>query len=297
MWRRGAAAAMLSADRADLWLPGGLVALAFAGWLPFVLVVFQLPGAGDWPFIAAAVADSPIFPWNLIGLAGLALGIVALGLVLAAAGETALLARINPGAVEPTARAVARAAVVLAVASLPALAAAALLGLSVVEAAIREFQSPDVGGGPILRTLLEVAPLSGVLGAAVFVGQLIGSPILRRAVSGPLRSALRAGVRDLAARPRLAVVGVVTMLVHLLWLASVYALLTVLWRPVAAGLAGGLRADPAVAALLLGFVAIWIGLVLGSGAVHAWASVWWTSELSPGAAWPGQEVNRYPIPN
>jgi hypothetical protein len=55
-------------------------------------------------------------------------------------------------------------------------------------------------------------------------------------------------------------------------------LLRVLWAPIEQRLAlDGI--DAAAALLLVGFVAIWICLVLGGGALHAWGSVTWTRIL------------------
>lgn len=297
-WRRGLAAAAMVADRPELWLPGALVSLLFAGWLPFVLVVVPLPGPGDLPFMAAAIRGSPLFPWNIaLGLAGLGI-VLLIGYLLAAAAEALLLARTAGG------RATRRSAVaalpgmvaVLMAASLPAAAAAGLLALRVVSVAPAVFQSPDVGGGPILRTLVAVAPFGALLGAALFVSQLIGAPALRRlatpATARPPTAldALRGSVGDLARRPvQLAATAALTLLAHVAYLAFVFLLLSVLWRPIAAELSAGLTFDPVVPALLVGFVAIWICLVLGAGALHAWASAWWSFELAAGRP-PEREV-------
>jgi hypothetical protein len=63
------------------------------------------------------------------------------------------------------------------------------------------------------------------------------------------------------------------------------ALLGVLWHPIGIRLSGE-GIDAAIVPLLVGFVAIWLCLVLGGGALHAWASVTWTGVLGsddPGA--------------
>lgn len=297
-WRRGLTAAALAADRPELWLPGALVSLLFAGWLPFVLVVVPLPGPGDLPFMAAAVRGSPLFPWNVaLGLAGLAM-LLLVGYLLAAAAEALLLARTpgRPATQRSAVGALPGMVAVLMAASLPAAAAAGLLALRVLSVAPAVFQSPDVGGGPILRTLLAVAPFGALLGAALFVSQLIGAPALRRLATPAKRRppsalrALRGAVSDLWRRPvQLAATAALTLLVHVAYLAVVFVLLTVLWRPIAAELSGGLTFDLVVPALLVGFVAIWICLVLGAGALHAWASAWWSFELAAGRP-PEREV-------
>lgn len=304
-WRRAAAAASLASDRPDLWLPGALVSLLFLGWLPFVLVVVRLPGPGDLPFLAAGLTGSPLYPWNLVGLLGLASIAVLLGFVLAAVGEAALLARTVGRALasRPPVAVVARMAAVLLLAALPAVAAAALLAVQIAIVAPEEFQSPDVGGGPILRTLQAVAPFVALIGVAAYVGQLIGGPALRRVAGAPgakdgpepIGRAVAGALGDLArGAPRLAATAAVTLLVHLVWTVAVYGLLTVLWRPIAAGLLAGLSFDLVVPALLLGFVAIWICLLVGAGALHAWASVWWSSELAAGVAPWQREVESSP---
>jgi hypothetical protein len=59
-------------------------------------------------------------------------------------------------------------------------------------------------------------------------------------------------------------------------------LLRVLWAPIEERLAlNGI--DPAAMLLLVGFVAIWLCLVLAGGALHAWGSVSWTGVLGAGA--------------
>jgi hypothetical protein len=50
-------------------------------------------------------------------------------------------------------------------------------------------------------------------------------------------------------------------------------LLTVLWEPIGVGLASGAGIGLPAALLLVGFVAIWLCLVLAGGVVHAWASM------------------------
>jgi hypothetical protein len=67
-------------------------------------------------------------------------------------------------------------------------------------------------------------------------------------------------------------------------LAAVF--LRVLWAPIEQRLAlDGI--DVAAAFLLVGFVAIWLCLVLGGGALHAWGSVCWTRLLVTAAEEPG----------
>jgi hypothetical protein len=71
----------------------------------------------------------------------------------------------------------------------------------------------------------------------------------------------------------------VVALVDAAVLALQIALLGVLWEPIGVGLRDGRLASPDTLLLLLGFVAIWLGLLLAAGALHAAASAWWTLEL------------------
>jgi uncharacterized membrane protein len=57
------------------------------------------------------------------------------------------------------------------------------------------------------------------------------------------------------------------------------ALLGVLWAPIAAALRGGQLVSPSALLLLVGFVAIWLTIVLAFGALHVWVSLWWSLEL------------------
>jgi hypothetical protein len=60
-------------------------------------------------------------------------------------------------------------------------------------------------------------------------------------------------------------------------------LLRVLWAPIGERLSGA-GIDAAVGLLLVGFVAIWLCLVLGGGALHAWGSASWSRVLDPRAS-------------
>jgi hypothetical protein len=65
------------------------------------------------------------------------------------------------------------------------------------------------------------------------------------------------------------------------------ALLRALWGPIGAALDGGRLATPDTLLLLLGFVAIWLALLLAAGAVHVAISAWWAMELARGGTWTG----------
>ncbi|HET7685744.1 MAG TPA: hypothetical protein VFM19_05025, partial [Candidatus Limnocylindria bacterium] len=74
-------------DRAELWIPGALAALAFVGWVPFVLAVVPLPDAGGLALFGAGLATSGAWPWNVVLLSlSVLFGVLTLCL-LAALGE------------------------------------------------------------------------------------------------------------------------------------------------------------------------------------------------------------------
>jgi uncharacterized RDD family membrane protein YckC len=58
------------------------------------------------------------------------------------------------------------------------------------------------------------------------------------------------------------------------------ALLRVLWAPISVDLAAGHLVSAQILLLLVGFVAIWLALVLAFGALHAWVSTLWSLELA-----------------
>ena len=68
------------------------------------------------------------------------------------------------------------------------------------------------------------------------------------------------------------------LLLDLMVLVVTIALLGVLWMPIGDALAAGRLATPETLLLLLGFVAIWLGLLLVAGAVHVAVSAWWAIE-------------------
>jgi hypothetical protein len=91
--------------------------------------------------------------------------------------------------------------------------------------------------------------------------------------------ALRGGVHDLREVGSTAVLQAAALLVARIGYAALVAiLLRVLWAPIADRLVvAGI--DAAVLLLLVGFVAIWLCLVLAGGALHAWGALSWTRIL------------------
>ena len=152
----GRIAARIAADRVELWVPGALAAVAFAGWIPFVLAIATLPSVGDLGFFGASIAISPTFPWNVIALAAAtALALVAAS-VSVAAGEAALQRGVDraierpdrPRSLDDEA---ARLWLVQVVAALPAVATLVASALAISAVAQGEYQSPDIGGPFVVR--------------------------------------------------------------------------------------------------------------------------------------------------
>ncbi len=282
-WLRNAGvAAVIAGDDSNRWLPGALAAIAFIGWLPFVLAVVPLPSAGDLAFFGADLYTSSAWPANAVALvasvaafAALAAFLVALGAVLVLHHERALTA--------PALLSAVRAWLVQLVAAVPALAALGALAAAIAAVAPGEYQSPNIGGPVEVRIVLDVLPLLGLFAIAVLAGQLFGGAATRRVVrqeGASVGGALRAALGDLRRRPLpLIGVAVVTLLVQLIDMAASFALLRILWAPIGSQLSGGLLGSPSTVLLLVGFVAIWLCLVLAAGVVFAWASAWWSIEM------------------
>jgi hypothetical protein len=80
---------------------------------------------------------------------------------------------------------------------------------------------------------------------------------------------------------------------RLVFLVLSAALLRVLWSPIGLQLDVG-QIDPGTALLLVGFVAIWLCLLLGGGALHAWGSLTWTRVLAAPARGGGRAGRHAP---
>jgi hypothetical protein len=55
--------------------------------------------------------------------------------------------------------------------------------------------------------------------------------------------------------------------------------LDALWRPLSERLAAGGLSEPSTPILLLGFVWIWLVLVILAGVIQVWIAAWWNREL------------------
>jgi hypothetical protein len=285
--QRGLAAAQVAGDRSDLWLAGSLGWLAYLGWLPLLLVLAQ-PDANDVAFLGVSLYTSSAFPLNALALGAAAVATFALLCLVAAAAEVVLLRNAAPGetSAAPLWRAVMSAFTVTLVSTLPAVGAGAVVLMGVIAVAPAEFQSPDIGTPVLLRVAGDLLPYLIVLALALLLGQAFGGLAIRSTQAAPERpvtAALAAAGRSLVRRP-LTGIGIAGggMLLDAVNLLFTFALLRVLWAPIATALADGRLATPATLLLLLGFVAIWLALLLLAGALHVAVSAWWAAELSRG---------------
>lgn len=279
----GRAADVVAADP-GLWLPGALAWCLTLGWAPLLLAVAPPPSVADLTFLGAGIYTSGAWPWNAILLGVGALLVVIAVVVLTALSEVLLATRARR---PPAAGDVARVAALGTVTAVPAVAAILIGGTAFLLVAMDEFTSPG-SGDPLLRTLGRLAPfgiaivLAWVVGATVHAAATRAVVLGREGVVGALRRA--PGRVRRASGPAL-VSAVATIGAKALFLAVATLLLTVLWASIAARLAvAGI--DPALVPLLVGFVAIWLCLVIAGGALQAWASLTWTIVLDPGSTNP-----------
>jgi hypothetical protein len=284
-WLRSAgAAAGTAVDRPSLWLPASLGSLVYLAWLPLVLTVAALPKASDLAFLGARVVSSGAFPWNILLLATLATIVVLVECLLAALAEAALLRAAGQGTPDRSLTRETEAAFsVLLIASLPAMGVATALIIGIAAVAPAEFGAPDIGGPVLLRIIRQLIPLLVAFAVLTLVGQAFGAAALRRAMGRdalPVGAALRRGLRDLVAHPlRRLGLALASTLTELLALVIATVLLGVLWAPIRVELAAGQLVSPQALLLLVGFVAVWLALVLAFGALHTWVSAWWSLEL------------------
>lgn len=281
-WTEALGAADHVAGRAGLWLPGALAWSLTVGWLPIVVAVARPPTVADLTFLGARVYTSGAWPWNAVtAFAGAVLLAVA-AFVLVALAETVLVGGGRRGL---SARSVARVAAIGFVTAAPALAALLATATAFVIVALGEFNAPGIAD-PLLRTLASIWPFLLVVAVAWILGASAHAAAVRAAVIGGagFLAAIAAVPRHLAGAGLAALAAALAAtLARVAYLALCAVLLGVLWDPIETRLAiGGI--DAALAPLLVGFVAIWLCLVLGGGALHAWASVTWTRVLGGRAA-------------
>lgn len=274
-WTESVAAAAQVADRPRLWIPGALAWTVTVGWAALVIGVARPPGVAELTFLGAGIFGSGAWPWNAVGIGIGTLLAALLAFGLASAGEALLQRGRQAERAE-----LARMFVIGIVCAIPALVAILALAMATVIVAPLEFNAPDRELGPLARTAGRLSPLLVAIVVAASAGAALHAAATRHLAAGTRAAdALRRSPRTLAAAGVTAVAQAAAVLVaRLAYLAICAALLRVLWAPIGSRLDGG-GMDPAVALLLVGFVSIWLCLVLGGGALHAWGSVSWTQVL------------------
>lgn len=280
----GVAAARIAGDRPELWLPGALGHFVYLGWVPLYLAVVPTPNAGDLTYVVVQLISSPIFPWNLVALALAVTSVVLLAGGVAVFAELVLISAVRPGRRSPVVGRVGPSLLIIALAALPALLMGVVVALRVSTIAPDVFFS-TAGLGEIVATLASaVWPLLLLLLAVLGVGQAFGAVAIRALRSGgsaTLAEAIDVAGREVVRHPlRRLGSGIVGVAADLGVVLVTLALLRVLWAPIGFDLATGRFWSASTLFLLLGFVAIWLALLLVAGAVRAWLSAWWSLEVS-----------------
>ncbi len=282
-WARavGAAAGQF-ADRPQLWLPGSLAWLITVGWIVFIVGVARPPTIADLTFLGSGLYTSASWPWNAIALVGAATALLLGAVLLGAAAEVVLLRGRSA-----TGSDALRTAVVTIACGVPAVLVLVGLLAAVAGIAVTEFNAPGDGGGPVTRIALRVAPLIALVLLASAAGGAVHAAATRRLAAGASIGAALGGAPGALARAGWAAAfqAIGLQAARVIYLVVAAVLLRVLWAPVSERLAGA-GIEPATALLLLGFVAIWLCVVLGGGALHATGSAAWTRVLGMAIADP-----------
>lgn len=274
-WLGGAlAAARLVAHRSDLWPAGALIALASVGWAVFLAVVAPSPDEGDVAYLGVSVLGSPFWPWNGVVLLAAILSGIATLLLLVAYGEVWLMAALSGGHADGGHASVGRAMAVLGLAATPIAALTGLLGWAAVPAFIDAYTHPDPATPYLLRVVALAWPALLVLAPTAVLAQALGAAALRGTWQDAVATVRRRGHRIVS-------LAAVTFTVFISAQLGTVVALRLLWAPLDARLSGENLAEPSTAILLLGFVWIWLLLVILAGVVQAWISAWWSRELEP----------------
>ena len=262
-------------ERPALWLPGALAWVASIGWIPLLVAVGRPPSQAELTFLGARIVTSGAWPMNAVLIAVLGTAVVLAAFALVAAANAVLLDLLGQRTASVASG--VRLLRIALIAALPGTAVLVLLLILAASVAPGAFNAPDGGdGGPVLVVILGLAPI--VVGLVVVV--VLGAAFA--AVAGRTEDVRGAG-RRLA---RIGGAGLAQVLcgtaVHAAFLALAALLLGVLWEPIGAQLVVGDDFDVASGLLLVGFVAIWLCLVLVGGALHAWSATTWTGLLTAG---------------
>jgi len=267
----GLAAANIAAERAELWIPGAIVSFAFAGWVVFLAVVASPADENDVLFLGIRLAASPWWPWNLVALVAAALFGIGTMLLAISFGEVALqMGLAEDGREIPVTVPRAMAALGLPGAAV-LIVAAALVWIS-APAFADAFTETDRTAPYLLRLAASAFPALAILALTAVVAQAVGAVALRRRWNAVLLTLRRRGRRLVAHAGVTMALFVGAQLVTAMVLGT-------LWRPLSGRLASGGLAEPATPILLLGFVWIWLVLVILAGVIQTWITAWWNREL------------------
>jgi hypothetical protein len=265
--------ARIVAERPDLWLAGALAWVTSVGWIPFVVAVARPPSDAELTFLGARFVTSGAWPMNAVAVGALLVAVVIAAFAVVATANAVLIALLSRR--RATVESVRRLFTTALAASVPTAVLLVLLLVVAASIAPGSFNAPD-GGGAVPRLLLRLAPILLALGAAIVVGAAFAATAGRgRGLGDGPRALLqlrRAGWTQV-------VIGT-SLGVAFLGLAAL--LLGVLWAPIRVRLESG-RIGIDVALLLVGFVAIWLCLVLAGGALHAWSATTWSRLLATGS--------------
>lgn len=277
-WRQAVTAADAVSTRPGLWVPGALAWTITVGWLPLIVVVARPPTVADLTFLGAALYTSGAWPWNAVVAAAGLFAVIAAGFTLVALAETILA---TGGRRAPGIGLVGRAVAIAAVAAIPAVAALLAGAAAFLIVALDEFTSPGASD-PLVRSLLRIGPFVAVFLVAWVLGGLVHAGALRALVAtdAGVATSLAEGTRRVWRAGSVAAAGAAaTWLARIAYLGLVALLLRVLWAALAERLGTGTGIDAALLPLLVGFIAIWLCLVIGGGALHALAALTWSSLL------------------
>jgi hypothetical protein len=265
--------ARLVSERPDLWLPGALAWIASVGWLPLVVAVARPPTVAELTFLGARIVTSGAWPWNAVGIAVVATVAVLAAFLVVAAANAALIATLGDRGASHAG--VGRVLAIDLLAAVPAAVLVAALLVATATIATGIFNAPQDGSaGPVLRIGIRLAPILVGLAVAVVVGAAFAAVAARS-------EGLRSGGRRLVRLGQAALVHVLAATAAGVgYLALGALLLSVLWAPIGAQLGVRGEFDLATGLLLVGFVAIWLCLVLAGGALHAWSATTWSRLLA-----------------
>lgn len=284
-WRRAAGASAHDVSvRPELWVPGALAWLVAIGWLPLIVAVARPPSVSDLTFLGARLVTSGAWPWSAALIAAGLLSLIALGFAAVALANASLIATVGARAFRfDDALRLLR---ISAVAAIPAAIALGFLLLTASIVAPGQFNAPDPPGGPVVSTLLRLVPQLAVTAAlalaALAISAVGGRIMVTRGVGMP--RAIRQ-VGPILLRPAVAIHLAASVLAGVVLIVLATMLLGVLWAPIGSSLGAFGDFDLATGLLLIGFVAVWLCIVLAGGALHAWSAVTWSRILA--AAPPG----------